>query len=156
METRIRRTFDYAFDPATAEYPAGGVPRLEFHRIGPTPFTVLGAEITPILLEHGRYEVLGFRVGDVAYCTDTNGIPSQSVAQLQNLDVLILDALRDTPHATHFSLQEALQTAIDLEPERAYFTHICHKLEHQSVSDGLPDHFELAYDGLSISLNGQS
>jgi len=107
VEDRIRRSFDYAFTDEAKNY-AGGVPQLQFHRIGTTPFRVLGAEVQPVRLLHGRFRVLGFRFGNVAYCTDTNNIPSESMEQLHGLDVLILDALRDRPHATHYSLTKPL------------------------------------------------
>ena len=94
MERTIRRAFAYAFDPVTQAYPAGGVPKLRFHEIDSRPFDVLGQRLVPVRLLHGRYDVLGFRVGNVAYCTDTKEIPPASMALLQDLDVLILDCLR--------------------------------------------------------------
>ena len=148
VEARIRKAFDYAFDPAVQCYPAGGLPRLVFHRIENEPFDVLGAEVIPLRLQHGRYNVLGFRIGDVAYCTDTNGIPDESLKQLRGLRVLILDALRRRPHPTHFSLDEALAVIAKLKPERALLTHISHDLDHAAVAAELPPGVELAYDGL--------
>ena len=102
--------------PQTRHYPAGGVPRLVFRRIATEPFDVLGARVIPIPLQHGRYPVLGFRFGNVAYCTDTNGIPPTSMALLEGLDVLVLDCLRRRPHPTHFSLDEAMAAARQLGP----------------------------------------
>lgn len=152
VEERIRKSFDYAFGPETATYHAGGVPQLAFHRIGLEPFELLGTTITPLRLRHGRFNVLGFRFGNVAYCTDTNGIPEESWPHLQNLDVLILDALRHHPHPTHFSLGEAIEVAHRLKPKRTLFTHISHDLEYESTSALLPDGMEFAYDGLQIDL----
>ena len=157
VQDRIRRVFDYAFDPASRAYPAGGVPRLTFRTIGDGqsgngPIRILGAEVVPIPLQHGRYDVLGYRFGDVAYCTDTNGIPASSVALLQDLDVLILDCLRQRPHATHFSLDEAIETARRLGPKRTLFTHVSHDLDHDATNRALPPNMELAYDGLRIPL----
>ncbi len=152
VEQRIRRVFDYAFDPATREYPAGGVPRLAFHRIGEEPFTVLGTRVVPIPLRHGRFEVWGFRFGDVAYCTDVNEIAAPSMRLLEGLDVLVLDCLRRRPHATHFSLDEAVETARQLAPKRTLFTHMCHDLEHEATNAALPPGMELAYDGLKVPL----
>ena len=91
--------------------PAGGVPQLTFSAITTAPFETLGRQVTPIRLQHGRWEVLGFRVGNVAYCTDTNAIPDESWPLLVGLDVFILDALRPKPHPTHFSLDEAIAVA---------------------------------------------
>ena len=82
------------------------MPKLQFERIGPgVPFEVLGQRVLPIRLEHGRFAVLGFRVGDLAYCTDVSRIPEESWPLLEGLDTLILDALRHEPHPTHFSLE---------------------------------------------------
>ena len=152
VEARIRKAFDYAFDPVARAYPAGGVPRLVFREIGGEPFDVLGAPVVPIPLRHGRFDVLGFRFGNVAYCTDASGIEPSSMALLQGLDVLVLDALRKRPHPTHFSLDEAIAVARQLAPRRTLFTHICHDLEHEEINAGLPPGMELAYDGLRVPL----
>ena len=111
VEARIRRVFDYAFEsPPLVQ--AGGVPQLDLRRIDSQPVEVLGRPITPVRLLHAPgIDVLGFRIGNVAYCTDTNGIPPESMSRLEGLDVLILDALRYRPHSTHFSLDEAIETA---------------------------------------------
>ena len=77
VEARIRKSFDYAFTPQAPSY-GGGVPQLEFHEITTAPFDVLGQRIIPMRLEHGRFQVLGFRFGNVAYCTDTNAIPDKA------------------------------------------------------------------------------
>jgi phosphoribosyl 1,2-cyclic phosphate phosphodiesterase len=152
VERRIRRAFDYAFDPVARAYPAGGVPRLVFRRIGEGPLEVLGAQVVPVPLKHGRFDVLGYRVGNVAYCTDVNGIPEQSMSLLAGLDVLVLDALRRRPHATHFSLEEAIAVAEQIGARRTLFTHMCHDLEHATTNDELPPGTELAYDGLQFPL----
>jgi phosphoribosyl 1,2-cyclic phosphate phosphodiesterase len=152
VEARIRKSFDYAFEPWAEMVHAGGVPLVEFRRIDMSPFELLGAKVTPIRLEHGQGQVLGFRVGNVAYCTDTNHIPPESWPLLQGLDVLILDALRHRPHPTHFSLAEAVAVAKELAPRRTLFTHIAHELEHEAVMAGLPAGMELAYDGLRVAL----
>ncbi len=108
--------------------------------------------VIPIRLEHGRFRVLGFRFGNIAYCTDTNRIPPESLPLLQGLDVLILDALRHKPHPTHFSLDEAVETARQLQARRTYFTHMSHDLEHEATNRALPEGMELAYDGLRLPL----
>jgi len=152
VEARIRHVFDYAFHTLPATHP-GATPKLEFHPISTVPFETLGTEVIPIRLQHGpRFKVLGFRFGNVAYCTDTNEIPPESWEKLQNLDVLILDALRHQPHATHFSLDEAVSVADKLNPKRTYFTHVSHELEYEATNLALPDGMELAYDGLEIPL----
>jgi phosphoribosyl 1,2-cyclic phosphate phosphodiesterase len=152
VEDRIRKSYDYAFT-SEAQSHAGAVPQLAFHRIGLEPFELLGARIVPIRLKHGkRFEVLGFRFGNVAYCTDANAIPPESLEQLAGLDVLILDALRPRGHATHFSLEEAIDVARTLGPRQTYFTHMSHELEHAATNAVLPPDMALAYDGLRIML----
>src|SRR5688572_21678119 len=94
VEEVVRQTFSYAFHSAAADLPAGVLPKLEFRRITTAPFDVLGQRVTPVPLNHGRFDVLGFRFGDVAYCTDVNDIPDASWPLLEGLDVLVIDALR--------------------------------------------------------------
>lgn len=94
VEEVIRSAFSYAFHPAAEELPAGILPKLEFHRIAEEPFEILGQRIVPIPLNHGRFDCLGFRFGDLAYCTDVNEIPARSWPLLEGLDTLILDCLR--------------------------------------------------------------
>jgi len=152
VEERIRKSFDYAFSAAEPTH-TGATPQLEFHTIGLENFDVLGTTIVPIRLNHGpRFEVLGFRIGNVAYCTDTNDIPSASRAKLEGLDVLIIDALRNRPHVTHFSLDEAIEAARQLKPKRTIFTHISHELSHAKTNALLPAGMELGYDGQRILL----
>jgi phosphoribosyl 1,2-cyclic phosphate phosphodiesterase len=151
VEDRIRKSFDYAFVPAAMEY-GGGVPQIEFRQITTEPFDVLGQHVIPLRLEHGRFRVLGFRFGNVAYCTDTNGIPAESWPLLEGLDVLVLDALRHKPHPTHYSLSEAVEVAGRVGAGRTYFTHMSHDLEHAATNAALPEGMELAYDGLRVPL----
>jgi phosphoribosyl 1,2-cyclic phosphate phosphodiesterase len=151
VESRIRTSFDYAFKDIEHTH-AGAVPNLEIRRITEETFNLLGTRVTPIRLSHGRYQVLGFRFGNVAYCTDTNHIPDESWSRLEGLEVLILDALRRRPHATHFSLDEALQIAARLQPKRTLLTHMCHELEHEATNAALPAGVELAYDGMRVPL----
>ena len=152
VEQVIRSTFAYAFDPVAMAYPAGGVPRLAFRTIDSEPFEVLGVRVTPVRLLHGYQPTLGFRIGDVAYCTDAKEIPAQSLGLLEGLDVLILDCLRDEPHLTHLNVEEALAVVARLRPKRTLFTHIAHSLEHEATNRRLPPGVELAYDGLRIPL----
>jgi phosphoribosyl 1,2-cyclic phosphate phosphodiesterase len=88
----------------------------------------------------------------VAYCTDTNGIPQESLELLRGLDVLIIDALRHRPHITHFSLEEAIAVARELAPQRTIFTHMCHDLGHAATNAMLPAGMELGYDGQRVEL----
>jgi phosphoribosyl 1,2-cyclic phosphate phosphodiesterase len=153
VEVRIRKSFDYAFNPPK-DLHAGGAPQLAFHRISPAePFDILGQRTIPVKLRHGpNFDVLGFRFGKVAYCTDTNGIPPESMAKLLELDVLILGALRRHRHTTHFSLEEAIEVAQSLGARRTLLTHLSHDLDHATISANLPPGIELAYDGLQVPL----
>ena len=152
VEDRIRKSYDYAFR-ASQDLHSGAVPQLCFERITTEPFEVLGQRLIPLRLKHGKYfEVLGFRVGHVAYCTDVNAIPGETMDQLSDLDVLILDALRPQAHSTHFGLDEAIEIARTLQPRRTYFTHTSHELEYDAVNAALPEGMELAYDGQRIPL----
>src|SRR5262249_40768848 len=151
-EATIRRAFEYAFNDRAAKIPAGGVPRLRFERIEPgVPFEILGQSILPIRLEHGHFQVLGFRVGDLAYCTDVSKIPQAGWALLEGLETLILDALRPEPHPTHFCLSEALGVVERLRPGRTYLTHLSHGFDHGPTESALPPGVALAYDGLSLN-----
>lgn len=148
VEDFIRRAFSYAFDPIVQAYPAGGVPRIDFRRIERPTTRVLDHDVTPIPLRHGRYDVLGFRIANVAYCTDVNLIPEESWPLLEGLDVLILDALRFRPHPTHFSFDEAMVVVEKLKPKQTYFTHISCKLDPVEAEKRMPPNVALAYDGL--------
>ncbi|MCI0737489.1 MAG: MBL fold metallo-hydrolase [Gemmataceae bacterium] len=150
VERTIRQSFAYAFSQNADGLPAGFIPKLEFRNIEEAPFSVLGQRVTPIPLIHAHFHVLGFRMGDVAYCTDVNKIPKESWPLLEGVRILVLDALRYRPHPGHFSLDEALEVVDRLKPERTYFTHMSHDLEHEETNRNLPKNVELAYDGLSF------
>jgi phosphoribosyl 1,2-cyclic phosphate phosphodiesterase len=150
VENRIRRVFDYAFE---AVPPAGGgVPKVVFRRITAAPFDLLGARIVPLRLKHGPLDVLGFRVGGLAYCTDTNLVPDETWPLLAGLDVFVLDCLRPQRHSTHFSLDEALAVAARVAARRTLLVHMGHELAHAASSAALPPGVELAYDGLVVPL----
>jgi len=152
VDAKIRKVYDYAFS-TEAQTHVGSRPALDMQEIGLDPFEVLGETVTPIRLKHGpRFEVLGFRVGNVAYCTDVNHIPEESWSKLEGLDVLVLDALRPEPHPTHFSLEEAVEVAQKVGAKQTYFTHIACRLEHERTNQWLPEGMQLAYDGLELPL----
>jgi phosphoribosyl 1,2-cyclic phosphate phosphodiesterase len=150
VEEKIRQTFSYAFRDGTDGLPLGYLPKLVFESIGDGPFKVLGERVTPIPLMHAHFNVLGFRVGDVAYCTDVSAIPDGSWPLLNDLRVLVLDALRTRPHPAHFSVDQALEVVSRVKPGRTYFTHMTHELEHEATNQTLPPGVELAYDGLTF------
>ena len=150
VEEVVRQVFGYAFHPHAADLPAGVLPKLEFRRIRPAePFQVLGERVTPIPLEHSRFHVLGFRVGDVAYCTDVSRIPDASWPLLEGLDVLVLDALKPgTPHPAHLSVEQAVAVHERLRPNRTILTHMGHEMDYESLRRTLPPGVEPAFDGL--------
>jgi phosphoribosyl 1,2-cyclic phosphate phosphodiesterase len=126
---------------------------MQLRRVDDRPLEILGSVLTPIPLIHGPYcKVYGYRIGNVAYCTDTNQIEPSSLELLEGLDVLVLDALRPTKHATHFSVGEALDVIEQLGPKKAYLTHLSHELDYMTFHRELPEHVALAYDGLRIPL----
>jgi phosphoribosyl 1,2-cyclic phosphate phosphodiesterase len=125
--------------------------RVKMHRIeGIESVSIHRANFQRIPLLHGGLEVGGFRFGNVAYLTDMNDIPESSLPLLENLDIVIIDALRKTPHPSHASIDEALMWIDRLKPRRAWFTHMSHDLLHEETDNELPPHIRLAYDGLRI------
>jgi len=150
MERKIRSAFSYAFSADVDSVPAGYLPKLMFHTIDEAPFHVLGQHVVPVPLIHAHFNVLGFRFDDVAYCTDVNKIPKESWPLLEGVRILVLDALRFKPHPGHLCLEEAVEVVQRLQPERAYFTHMSHDLDHEATNRMLPPNMQLAYDGLSF------
>lgn len=146
----IRRRFAYIFTETLQR--GGGKPRLELTPIR-GPFDLLGLPVQPVPVFHGLLPVLGYRFGPLAYVTDCNRIPRESMGMLRGLDVLVLDALRHRPHSTHFTVAEALGVIEDLRPARAYLTHMTHDLDHEATNAELPPGVELAYDGLSLEVD---
>jgi phosphoribosyl 1,2-cyclic phosphate phosphodiesterase len=151
--SEIQAMFRYVFDPATPG--GGGVPRIALQHID-GPFRVGQEEVLPVPLLHGKRPILGFRIGGFAYLTDCSRIPDDSWRLLGGLDVLVLDALRDRPHPTHFSLDEAVEAARRIAPGRAFFTHMCHDLAHAATNARLPGSMALAYDGLVVEIGEAS
>jgi phosphoribosyl 1,2-cyclic phosphate phosphodiesterase len=149
---RIRQSFDYCFSDSALNNHPGATPRLELRQMGMSAFEVLGLNVQPIRLYHGELPVLGFRINDTAFCTDVSRVPDESWPQLTGLTTLVIDALRDKPHPTHFSIGQALEVVERVRPQRTYLTHISHALDHDATNARLPAGVELAYDGLSIPL----
>jgi phosphoribosyl 1,2-cyclic phosphate phosphodiesterase len=145
----IQHCFSYIFDQHEHQ---SSVPKLDAREFGSEPIPLFDVEFTPVPLSHGRGRTHGFRFGKAAYLTDHSDIPEESLAALQDLDVLFLDALRHNPHPTHTTLQRAVEWVEALKPKRAFFTHMCHDLGHERTESQLPDHVRLAYDGLKIEV----
>ena len=154
VEQQIRQTFSYAFsDPSTHAHKYAA-PRLRFERITEgQDFSLLGLNIRTIRLKHGELPILGFRIGNVAFCTDVSTIPADSREQLKNLDVLVLNTLRHKPHPTHLHLDAALNLIRQLQPRQAYLTHMSHELDYDELLKELPANVAPAYDGLRIAVS---
>jgi len=144
----IQRTFKYIFD---GDYPYGGIARLDAHLIE-GPFEVEGLKVIPVPVWHGNLPILGFRINGLAYLTDVSEIPEASYPLLQDLEVLILDALRPRPHPTHLTVEQALRVMERLRVRKGYCTHIAHELGHEETNALLPPHVRLAYDGLQLEI----
>jgi phosphoribosyl 1,2-cyclic phosphate phosphodiesterase len=142
---RIHTMFRYAFENEP-EYPSAK-PDLNLAPIS-GPFELFGRQVVPIPYQHGQQTVLGFRIGDIAYCPDCSFIPDESRKLLSGLEVLVLDGLRRRPHPTHFNLDQAVAEAGRIGARRTYLTHIAHELPHAATNAELPPEIELAYDGL--------
>jgi phosphoribosyl 1,2-cyclic phosphate phosphodiesterase len=146
---QIRIEFAYAF--ADFKYP--GAPQLKINSIENKPFTVEGIEIIPINVFHYRLPVFGYRIQDFTYITDANRIDEEEKEKIKGTKVLVLNALQKSAHISHFTLEEAIELIQELGPEKAYLTHISHRMGTQKeVSKLLPSNIELAYDGLKINI----
>jgi phosphoribosyl 1,2-cyclic phosphate phosphodiesterase len=142
----LRNMFRYIFE---ADYKYGGLAQVELNLIE-GPVELFGARFEPITILHGDAEIIGYRFGSAAYLTDFSEIPEASFAQLNDLDVLFLDALRHRPHPTHSTVDNSLRIVERVKPRRAFFTHICHDLPHQATNATLPPHVRLSYDGMKL------
>ena len=146
----LERIFEYTFRTED-RYPTSA--RVQLHRIDLTPgagFDIFGACFQRIPVTHGREEITGYRFGSAAYLTDMSDIPEVSIPLLQNLDILVLDALRLTPHPSHSHLEKSVAIVEQLKPQRAFFTHMGHDLDHATTNATLPPNIQLAYDGLQL------
>lgn len=150
----IRGMFEYIFQDGT--YP--GVPDLGLHMID-GPFSVESrkdpsrrVKVIPLDVQHGDLPLFGYRIGAFAYLTDTNYIPGATLEQLQGLDVLVLDALREEYHPTHYSIDEAVAVAGRIGARQTYFVHMTHSILHAETDSRLPDGVNLGHDGLTFTV----
>lgn len=143
----IQREFAYIF--SEDKYP--GIPQIEVIEFDKEKFTIGDINVIPVDVKHYMMNVKAFRINDFAYVTDANLIEESERDKLRNLDVLVLNSLRREPHISHFTFTEAIQVVKELNPKKAYFTHISHQLGlHETVSKELPENIELAFDGLQL------
>ncbi len=147
----LNRRFDYIFETEN-KYP--GAPGVQTFAVNNNEnFKIGETQITPIEVNHGSLQVFGYRIGDFGYLTDVKTIDTTEIEKLKGIKVLVVNALREEPHQTHFSLQDALDFIHLVKPERAYLTHISHLLGfHEEVQHRLPENVFLAYDNLKITL----
>jgi phosphoribosyl 1,2-cyclic phosphate phosphodiesterase len=143
----VMRRFAYAFEPGQARF--RGLPMLRPVEIG-GPFEIAGRRFVPVPVVHADVAITGFRTGGLAYVSDVKRIEAPSLALLRDLDVLVLSALRERPHPTHQTVDEALAVIAELRPRRAYLTHLDHELRHATLASRLPAGVEIAVDGLEL------
>lgn len=145
---RVRDNFSYIFCNGKKK---GYVPRLKLNPVE-AEFTLFNLPIVPLPLNHGGMQAYGYRIGPFAYLTDCNGIPPESLAQLEDLELLVLDGLRFKPHNTHFNIPQALEMAQRIGARQTLLTHLSHDVEHARHGRELPPGVGFAYDGQRFSL----
>ncbi len=147
----LKKRFDYIFETEN-KYP--GAPTVSpIEIINNQPLVLGGKKVIPINVMHGNLQVFGYRIDNFAYLTDVKTIERSELEKLTNLDVLVVNALREEPHNTHFNLQEALDFIALVQPKKTYLTHISHLLGfHNEVQQKLPKNVYLAYDNLEINI----
>ncbi|MGE0554250.1 MAG: MBL fold metallo-hydrolase [Gemmatimonadales bacterium] len=149
----LHASYRYIFDPAMVPVPGTSKPKLELHPIEPgVPFRAAGVEILPLRFEHGHADVVGFRIGPVAYLTDVKAVPEEARRALRGVRVLVLNALWWRSHPTHLSIGEAIETASSIGAPRTLLTHLTHETGHESLRTALPEGIEPAHDGLVVEV----
>jgi phosphoribosyl 1,2-cyclic phosphate phosphodiesterase len=143
----LEKVYDYTFASDTV-YPNRA--RVELHRLGEC-VEIFGVPFQRVRLLHGDLEVAGFRFGKAAYLTDMSMIPEESLLLLNDLEVLVLDALRRKHHPSHSTLPQSIEWARRIRPQQTYFTHMSHDLGHVETENELPEGMRLAYDGLKVT-----
>jgi len=146
----IRTRFAYCFIPPP---PGGGIPQLDLELITPgQPVRIGSIHVLPLTVMHGRMPIVGFRFGRFAYFTDVSEMPEETIAALQGVEIIITSALRHTPHPSHMSLNQAIEVVRRVGAKQAWFTHMCHDLEHVATNKLLPPGMKLLYDGLAFEV----
>ena len=145
----LKREFAYIF--ADKKYP--GIPEINLNTIDTTPFIIGDIPVIPILVWHLKMPVFGFRFGKFTYITDANRIEPNEKEKIKGSEILVVNALRQKAHISHFTLDEAIELVKELNVPQAYFTHVSHQLGmHADVNKELPAGMQLAYDGLTLSV----
>lgn len=147
---RIKTMFNYIFsEDLNSQW--NWKPQLTLHRIE-EPQKVFDIRVVPVKIRHGRLTILGYRIEDVAYLTDCSGVPQESMELLKGIRLLIVGALREKPHPTHFTIQQAIELSERLKPERTILTHLSHSIDYDTLSRELPKGIEPAYDGMTLHI----
>ncbi len=150
VEKALRREFYYVFE--AVKYP--GVPAVNLNRIHNDPFKINKMEVIPVEVMHYKMPVQAFRIEDFTYITDAKTVSEEERAKIRGTKVLVVNALRREEHISHFNLEEALAFIEDIQPEKAYLTHISHLFgKHADIEKELPENVFVAYDGLRIEMN---
>ena len=148
---RMRRKFDYIFDPDVRPIPGSSRPAVTVTPLEPgLGVTIAGVQVLPLKFSHGPSDVLGYRFGPIAYLTDVKVVPEAERKALAGLDVLVLNALFHRSHPTHLSIPEAVETALAIGAKRTFLTHLTHETSHASLEAELPTQVRPAYDGLVV------
>jgi phosphoribosyl 1,2-cyclic phosphate phosphodiesterase len=149
VQESLKKEFAYVF----TEFKYPGIPQMNLIEVNNEPFSVNGTTIQPIRAMHLKLPVYGYRIGDLVYITDVNYISSKEKEKIKGSKVLIVNALRKEKHISHYNLAEALKLVEEIQPEKAYFTHISHQMGfHNEVQSELPDNVFLAFDELTIEI----
>ncbi len=152
VQDSIKRIFDYVFTDSS--YP--GIPKMDLHPIHDEPFIIDGIEFIPVRCFHHKLPVYGFRVGGFSYITDTNFIAPEELDKLKGSRVLVINALRKEKHISHFNLDQALEVIQQVNPEKAFLTHISHGFgRHSEIQSWLPDHGFAAFAGQSVDIGNE-
>lgn len=150
----LKHTFSYIFNQNEA-YEGGMLAQLSLHEfVNGEKLKVADTELLTLKLLHGKSEVSGFHFGELAYATDCNKIPSESIKKMTGVKYLIIDGLRHQEHRTHFTIKKAIETAKIIGAEHTYLTHMSHTVDYKETSQELPPGISLAYDGLKLEFKG--
>lgn len=149
VQAAIQREFQYIF--SDFKYP--GIPQVNLHEITGETLTVAGIAVEPVEVMHFLLPVYGFRIGDFTYITDAKTVSAASKEKIKGSKVLVINALQKESHISHFTLQEALDFAAEINAENTYLTHISHRMgKHEDISAHLPAGVSLAFDGLVLEI----
>ncbi|MGP8215079.1 MAG: MBL fold metallo-hydrolase [Bacteroidia bacterium] len=149
VENAIRKMYPYIF--SDVKYP--GIPEIKIHEVNGEPFSIGRTKFLPVRVMHYRLPIWGYRIGGFTYITDANFIPVEEKEKIKGSEILVLNALRREKHISHFTLEEAINVAAELDVKKVYFTHVSHQLgKHADVEKELPEGMHLAYDRQIVEL----